>query len=104
VKLIYFRKKQVISPSNDLTSKGHNVAIRAGCFSSKGTYFVTSGEDKLIKCWKVSDWSLLKEWTAEKRVMEICVTDNESTIVAADKHGDVWMYATLFVKSPLFQA
>ncbi|KAJ3370313.1 hypothetical protein GGF31_004143 [Allomyces arbusculus] len=88
--------RKVLAAPEQFDAHKHTGPIRTACFSPDGTFFVTSGEDKTIKVWKQatgpSSWALANERVAEKRMVEVCVSRDNTTLVCADKHGDVWTF------------
>ncbi|KAJ3359556.1 hypothetical protein GGF32_009202 [Allomyces javanicus] len=94
--LLKNRTRKVLAAPEQFDAHKHTGPIRTACFSPDGTFFVTSGEDKTVKVWKQtagpSSWTLANERVAEKRMVEVCVSRDNTTLVCADKHGDVWTF------------
>ncbi|KAJ1497983.1 hypothetical protein HMI56_005278, partial [Coelomomyces lativittatus] len=62
--------------------------LQAGCFSLNDDYLILSDDQKGIYCFETTTWTCLSKRTAEKRIMQICPTDDG--FIVADKHGDVY--------------
>ncbi|KAJ1502057.1 WD repeat-containing protein 4 [Coelomomyces lativittatus] len=67
--------------------------LQAGCFSLNDDYLILSDDQKGIYCFETTTWTCLSKRTAEKRIMQICPTDDG--FIVADKHGDVYSYPFL---------
>jgi WD40 repeat protein len=59
-------------------------------FNKQGSLLTTTGEDKDIRVWDTSDWSLKVTRPAHKRVNAIQFDNNSTKVLVADKFGDVY--------------
>ncbi|KAK9765748.1 tRNA (guanine-N(7)-)-methyltransferase non-catalytic subunit trm82 [Basidiobolus ranarum] len=69
---------------------GHTDVIRTLAFSPDGKLLATSGEDKSLKIWTVSNWSCLNTRPVIKRYNAINFSTENDMIFVADKFGDVY--------------
>ncbi|ESK97872.1 wd repeat-containing protein [Moniliophthora roreri MCA 2997] len=81
---------------NSLSKSG---PIRYIAVDSLQRHFLTLGDDKKLKVWKLEGLELLHERELPKRPMSACFTADDQTIVVADKFGDVFSY-TLHPSKP----
>ncbi|KAG1404291.1 hypothetical protein G6F60_004437 [Rhizopus arrhizus] len=79
-------------PAEELKKETVSDNYRSIAFSKDGSLLVTSGENKAICVWNTSDWSLNVSRTAYKRVNAIQFNNDATTVVAADKFGDVYCH------------
>ncbi|KAI8888112.1 WD40 repeat-like protein [Backusella circina FSU 941] len=78
-------------PEQDI-KKDMSDLYRAIAFNKDGTLFTTTGEDKDIRVWETSDWSLKVSRPAHKRVNAIQFDNNSTKVLVADKFGDVYCH------------
>ncbi|DBA81758.1 TPA: WD repeat-containing protein 4 [Trebouxia sp. C0004] len=67
----------------------HAAPIRAVAFDATGKYFLTAGDEKLVKVWDTMSWSLLQTINSPKKITAAVFSNNSSLVAFADKFGDV---------------
>lgn len=77
-------------PQDSETKKSCQEAFRNLDFSKDGDRLATSGDSKDICVYDTSNWQVLSTRPAYKRVNALQFTKDASTVVAADKFGDVY--------------
>ncbi|CEI97770.1 hypothetical protein RMCBS344292_11896 [Rhizopus microsporus] len=66
--------------------------FRSMNFNEDGSLFAASGENKKICVWDTKDWSLKLSRSAHKRVNALQFDSKATTVVVADKFGDVYCH------------
>ncbi|XWS36319.1 hypothetical protein CRYUN_Cryun20dG0074900 [Craigia yunnanensis] len=69
----------------------HNDSIRAIKYGANGKFFVSAGDDKLVKVWSTESWRCLSTVCSEKRVSALAVSNGGLHVCFADKFGVVWV-------------
>ncbi|KAH9290330.1 hypothetical protein KI387_034447, partial [Taxus chinensis] len=78
----------------------HMDSIRSICFDSKGDFFASAGDDKLVKLWNTDSWHCIKTIRSEKRVSAASFSLDGHFLMFADKFGVVWIVATSITDKP----
>ncbi|KAH9289026.1 hypothetical protein KI387_033143, partial [Taxus chinensis] len=78
----------------------HMDSIRSICFDSKGDFFASAGDDKLVKLWNTDSWHCVKTIRSEKRVSAASFSSDGQFLMFADKFGVVWILATSITDKP----
>ena len=63
--------------------------IRVFRTSADGKWFVTAGDDKMIKLWSVDGWRCARTVTCSKKISAACFTPDSKHFIFADKFGEV---------------
>ncbi|KAI8982548.1 WD40-repeat-containing domain protein [Pilobolus umbonatus] len=66
--------------------------FRSLAFNKEGTLLASSGEDKEVRVWNTSDWTVKVARPAHKRVNALRFNNDSSIVVVADKFGDVYCH------------
>ena len=64
--------------------------IRVFRTSADGKWFVTAGDDKLIKLWSVDGWRCARTVACAKKISAACFTPDSKHFIFADKFGEVY--------------
>ncbi|KAK6141380.1 hypothetical protein DH2020_024871 [Rehmannia glutinosa] len=70
---------------------GHKDSIRAIRYSKSGRFFVSAGDDKLVKFWDTNSWHCFCSVVSEKRVTSLAISNDEMFVCFADKFGMVYV-------------
>ncbi|KAK6141349.1 hypothetical protein DH2020_024899 [Rehmannia glutinosa] len=70
---------------------GHKDSIRAIRFSKSGRFFVSAGDDKLVKFWDTNSWHCFCSVVSEKRVTSLAISNDEMFVCFMDKFGMVYV-------------
>eukprot|EP01111_Echinosteliopsis_oligospora_P000933 TRINITY_DN1115_c1_g1_i3.p1 TRINITY_DN1115_c1_g1~~TRINITY_DN1115_c1_g1_i3.p1 ORF type:complete len:405 (+),score=129.58 TRINITY_DN1115_c1_g1_i3:71-1285(+) len=79
----------------ELTGEKHTGIIRSINFNSKGSMFVSAGDDKSVKVWKHDKghhWSCLSSRKIGKKTTAALFSHDDETVVFSDKFGDVYSF------------
>ncbi|CAO3587620.1 unnamed protein product [Absidia cylindrospora] len=76
---------------------------RSAEFSKDGDRLATSGDDKEVRVYDTNNWELLSSRPAHKRVNALQFTKDASTVVVADKFGDVYCHPANTVSEEKFE-
>lgn len=85
-------KQCSVSLSDDTDGPSHSDAIRAISFDTKGRFFTSAGDDKLVKVWKTDSWQCVQTVCSEKRVTAVAISHDGLFATFADKFGAVWVF------------
>ncbi|KAL1216546.1 WD repeat-containing protein VIP3 [Cardamine amara subsp. amara] len=66
-------------------------SIRAIRYGASGKFFVSAGDDKLVKIWSAESWHCLNTICSEKRVSAVAISSDDIHVCYADKFGVVWV-------------
>ena len=69
--------------------KPHVGSIRAFRASADGKWFITAGDDKLVKLWSVDGWRCARTICGSKKISSACFTPDSKHFIFADKFGEV---------------
>ena len=69
--------------------KPHVGNIRAFRVSADGNWFITAGDDKLVKLWSVDGWRCARTICGSKKISSACFTPDSKHFIFADKFGEV---------------
>jgi tRNA (guanine-N(7)-)-methyltransferase subunit TRM82 len=78
---------EIIKLSDD--DKPHTGTIRVFRTSPDGKWFVTGGDDKLIKLWNVNGWKCVRTIARGKKIFSACFTPDSAHLLFADKFGEI---------------
>ncbi|KAL2238852.1 tRNA (guanine-N(7)-)-methyltransferase non-catalytic subunit wdr4 [Sesamum indicum] len=70
---------------------GHKDSIRAIRYSRSGQFFVSGGDDKLVKVWDTKSWRCIYSVVSEKRVTSLAISGDGMFVCFADKFGVVYV-------------
>ncbi|KAL0435714.1 UNVERIFIED_CONTAM: Ribosome biogenesis protein bop1-B [Sesamum radiatum] len=70
---------------------GHKDSIRAIRYSRSGQFFVSGGDDKLVKVWDINSWRCIYSVVSEKRVTSLAISGDGMFVCFADKFGVVYV-------------
>lgn len=71
-------------------STPHTGNIRVFRVSADGKWFVTAGDDKLVKLWSTEGWKCERTVACGKKVSSACFTPDSKHFIFADKFGEVF--------------
>ncbi|KZP30627.1 WD40 repeat-like protein [Athelia psychrophila] len=66
--------------------------IRCAAVDAEGVHLVTSGDDKMLKVWRIDGLALLNSRELPKKPTGIEFTKDGQTLVVSDKFGDIFSY------------
>ena len=70
--------------------KPHTGNIRAFRVSPDGAWFLSAGDDKLVKLWSVDGWRCVRTISNTKKISSACFTPDSRHLLFADKFGEVF--------------
>jgi len=68
----------------------HTGNIRVFRVSADGKWFVTAGDDKLVKLWSTEGWKCTRTVACGKKVSSACFTPDSQHFIFADKFGEIF--------------
>ncbi|KAJ8899294.1 hypothetical protein K2173_018268 [Erythroxylum novogranatense] len=77
--------------TDDSVEPFHKNSIRAIRYGANGKYFVSAGDDKLVKIWSTNNWRCISSVCSEKRVSTVAISKDGLYVCFADKFGVVWV-------------
>jgi tRNA (guanine-N(7)-)-methyltransferase subunit TRM82 len=88
----------------DLTDDAtpHTGTIRAFRASPDGRWFVSGGDDKLVKLWRAEGaWRCVRTVARGKKIFSACFTPDSKHVLFADKFGEVHTFAVDSEEDPV---
>ena len=73
-----------------LAEGGASLLARCARFDASGSRLLTGGDDKVVRCWDVSSATCVRSWTHSKKIGCVEVAADGSTVIWADRFGEVF--------------